>query len=145
MTEGLQKLDGQVVTIDHTARKVAVRNKDGVITALTWSAGLDAKMAKLKEHFFQSFYYMGERIDDCHYLAKPTDWPQQQKSGENWQGKPRNDIQMIVLGLHKNYTALMVAQTSNGDFDNECDTVMARVEEDAPKLVALIKKMNGGA
>ncbi len=139
MTDGgLQKLEGQVVTIDHAARKVAVRNRDGVITALVWKQGLDGKMGKLKEHFFQTFLHMGDLIDDCHYLQKPADWPQQQSSGKgNWQGKPRNE-KMIVLQSSLKVCAELFRDChvpDTQDFDSACNLVVEKAIEMTERLM----------
>lgn len=145
MTEtGLSKVSGQIVTIDHQNRAVAIRDKESIITSLHWNAGLDTKMGKLKEKYFTSFIFVGELIEDTQYFPKPADWPVQQGNKPPFQGKPyqkQDPAAMVVLALHKNYTSMLVS--SPGDFDNERDLIMKSVEEDAPKLMALIKKLGG--
>lgn len=122
MTDGLKKVSGQVQTIDTAKRALTIlsyEEMDGkkcpITTALKWTPGLDGKMGKLKEKFFQTFLYQGEQIDDAHYFAKPADWPQQQhenKGGQNWQPrKPRVTI-AATINL-QNYENIKVEVEAN--------------------------------
>jgi len=143
MSEGLQKVSGQIVSIDHQKRTVLIRHYDEkkfeVDTPLKWPAGLDGKMGKLKEKFFQTFVFQGEIIDDCQYFAKPADWPQQQGNKGNWQGgKPRNEKPMIFESVFKSCCDQAIPfDLQNQTYEQKVDRIWAVAKKISLEIVQL--------
>ena len=100
----LKEVKGQISDISKEKRKIAIETKEREFVILEWVAGLDAIMAKQKEHWFVQITYEEVNgvnvINTIAYWEKPADWPQRPSSGgrKSYGKSPeeRKDIRLMA-------------------------------------------------
>lgn len=115
----LVKVVGQISSINHAARNLAVKDQNGEAHPIKWPVGMDAKMSKQKERWFVTA--TGEVVDGVmlldtiDYLEKPA-WAQQQ-GGKGGNFDPKKNTYIARQNTLERATEIVL----NGENSNKAD------------------------
>jgi hypothetical protein len=128
---------GQISMIDQSARKIVIKDKDGISHPFEWAAPKDPAMSKLQQYWFTKITAEGDRVVSQEFFRRPDDWPASH-GGSGWNGdQPRNQKMIVVQTILKAYCELWI-NTNTPDqvtFADAREEILSAVEADLPRVL----------
>jgi hypothetical protein len=145
MPEELKQTEGQIVSINHDKRGLAIKDRNGDTHPFYWQEQIkmtNNKGEPLKQWWFIKVVAEKQKDDTWWitsqgYFQRPADWPFQKGSGKQF--VPRNEKLIVVQVLIKAYTdlVLMSFNPENTDFDIARRLVLDAVEQDIDRVMKI--------
>ena len=139
----LKVVEGQIVVLDAPAHSITVKDRQGVLHDMVWSAAYNAKMEKLKVWWFTKITgeHSGDvwKVASVDFFQRPADWPFQKPAGGSG-GKPYQPRNEKIIVLQSSLKAAVdLFQTCHVpdmvDYDQACELVVTKAIEMTDKIM----------
>jgi len=147
MTDVLKQVEGQIVSINHEKRGVAIKDKAGDTHPFYWSENV--KMVNNKGEELKQWWFIkviAEKAKDDTwwitsqgYFQRPADWPTSGGRKPTGQYQPRNERLIVLQSCAKLaadvYAITNLTTVQPEDFDAAMDLIIARAIKDCETLM----------
>ena len=143
MTEELKQTEGQIVSINHDKRGLAIKDKSGDTHPFYWQDHI--KMTNNKGEPLKQWWFIKvvaeKRHDDTWwitsqgYFQRPDDWPT--TGGRKPEYQPRNERLIVIQSCAKLGADVFAITTTPDrmDFDTAMDLIIARAIKDTETIM----------
>lgn len=140
MTEKITVV-GQIVSIDHGAHSMTIKDKDGNNYRIMWGTVFEEMMKGLKQWWFRKIEAekMGDvwKLTKSEFSQKPEGWKSGGSGGGGFRGEPKNEAMICFLALHRDVTTIAsgVKVETIDQMNRLLDDIYARAKADSERCM----------